>query len=159
LNALSDAGLPAPPAASDLPTIRLEPPGLERLAMSMGEPALRRQRESILRGVGATNLAANTVTVLNATGSSGTFVGSRNNVDALSSVSAPTPDIQDQVADLLSDKSTTSLLYQRPSYSGNDRLFFDLVAYAPGLNTGAADARAVIEAEAAPRKKSKAGDV
>src|SRR5262249_22386208 len=31
--------------------------------------------------------------------------------------------------------------------SGDDRLFFDLVAYAPGMNTSASDALAVLEAE------------
>ncbi len=41
-----------------------------------------------------------------------------------------------------------SLLYVRPTYSNDDRLFHDLLAYAPGLNTSAADVRAVIEAEA-----------
>jgi Tfp pilus assembly protein PilF len=52
-----------------------------------------------------------------------------------------------------------SLLYQRPSYSGDDHLFFDLVSYAPGLNTSTADIRAVIEAEAAPTKSSKLGTI
>src|SRR5262249_31574430 len=51
---------PAPPALSSIPTTRLEPPGLERLAMTRGEPALRRQSESILRGVGATLLSERT---------------------------------------------------------------------------------------------------
>jgi predicted Zn-dependent protease len=159
LEALSDAAIPAPPPAANRPTIRLEPPGLDRMSLSMGASVLKGQREAVLRGFGATNLAANTVQVLNGTAVDGAPVGLRYNVDAISSVSEPKPDIQDQVADLLSEKSTTSLLYQRPSYSGNDRLFFDLVAYAPGLNTSAADIHAVLEAEAAPRKKSKAGDI
>jgi hypothetical protein len=54
-------------------------------------------------------------------------------------------------------EGAVSVLYQRPGYSGDDRLFFDLVAYAPGLNTSAADVRAVIEAEAAPDAASKVG--
>jgi tetratricopeptide (TPR) repeat protein len=49
------------------------------------------------------------------------------------------------------------LLHQRPASSGDDRLYFDLVAYAPGLNTSAADARAVLEAEAAPSAAGKPG--
>jgi hypothetical protein len=41
-----------------------------------------------------------------------------------------------------------SLLYARPGYSNDDRLFFDLPSYAPGLNSSAADLRGVVEAEA-----------
>lgn len=65
----------------------------------------------------------------------------------------PRPDIEEQTQELLNQP----LLYQRPSYSGEDRLFFDLVTYAPGLNTSAADIRAVIESEAAPHHSSKPG--
>ena len=36
------------------------------------------------------------------------------------------------------------LLYTRPIYSNDDRLFYDLLSYAPGLNTSLADMRAVI---------------
>jgi tetratricopeptide (TPR) repeat protein len=50
-------------------------------------------------------------------------------------------------------------LYQRPSYSGQDRLFYDLVAYCPGLNTSAADIEAVLEAEAFPDPHSKRGQI
>jgi hypothetical protein len=61
---------------------------------------------------------------------------------------------------LLGDtQNSPSLLYQRPGYSGDERLFFDLVAYAPGLNTSAADVRAVLEAEAAPDPASKPGTI
>src|SRR5205085_1314188 len=42
-------------------------------------------------------------------------------------------------------------LYARPSFTGDERLFSDLASYAPGMNTSAADIRAVLEAEAAPR--------
>jgi tetratricopeptide (TPR) repeat protein len=42
-------------------------------------------------------------------------------------------------------------LYTRPRYSGSAELFADLVAFAPGLNTTAADGRALLEAEAALR--------
>ncbi|MBY0527099.1 MAG: FecR domain-containing protein [Gemmataceae bacterium] len=44
--------------------------------------------------------------------------------------------------------SRTGLLYQRPSYKPDERLFFDLAAYAPGMNTSLADVQAVVEAEA-----------
>jgi tetratricopeptide (TPR) repeat protein len=40
-------------------------------------------------------------------------------------------------------------LYRRLRFSGNADFFADLVAFAPGLNTSAADVRAVLEAEAA----------
>ncbi|HEY7308356.1 MAG TPA: VIT domain-containing protein [Gemmataceae bacterium] len=192
LNGLDDTDDEATSAQSNLPTIRLEPPGLERLAQAIQVPEVRR-RQSVLRGFGATTLSDSIA--LDAAGSAGTFVGSRNNalendfrtpilapargdeialrnlasntisgllnqserLEMVQFEKGPTPDIQDQVADLLSDKSTISLLYQRPTYSGDDRPFFDLVAYAPGLNTSDADVRAVIEAEAAPRKSSKLG--
>ncbi len=41
-----------------------------------------------------------------------------------------------------------SLLYQRPGFSSDDRLFFDLLSYAPGLNSSLADLRTVLDAEA-----------
>jgi Tfp pilus assembly protein PilF len=56
-------------------------------------------------------------------------------------------------------RRSSSLLYQRPSYSSDDRLFFDLVAYAPGMNTSAADIRAVLEAEARPSKYNRPGQI
>ncbi len=97
-------------------------------------------------------------------GSAGTFVETANNAKDVSSpmplVNAPpTPDVQEQLVELArpEEESQRSLLYSRPSYSGEDRLFFDLVAYAPGLNTSAADIRAVIDAEAAPQKSNKPG--
>src|SRR5262249_18011666 len=39
-------------------------------------------------------------------------------------------------------------LYHRPSFSGDERFFTDLVAFARGMNTSEADIRAVLEAEA-----------
>jgi hypothetical protein len=42
------------------------------------------------------------------------------------------------------------LLYRRPTFAPDGRLFTDLVAYAPGLNTTHADVLGVLEAEAAP---------
>src|SRR5262249_28320495 len=52
-----------------------------------------------------------------------------------------------------------SLLFKRPSYTGDDRLFYDLLAYAPGLNTSSADIQAVLEAEAAPDSRAKSGHI
>jgi Tfp pilus assembly protein PilF len=66
-----------------------------------------------------------------------------------------TPDIQEQIAEVSRDHVVSGfqqpyILYGRPSFSGDDRFFFDLVAYAPGMNTSWADTEAVVEAEAAP---------
>jgi hypothetical protein len=52
-----------------------------------------------------------------------------------------------------------ALTYQRRTYSGDDRLFYDLFSYAPGLNSSTADLRAVLEAEARPTPASKAGTI
>src|SRR5207247_1823418 len=50
------------------------------------------------------------------------------------------------VQNLLSGSgSRPSLLYQRPGYSDDARLFHDLLAYAPGMNTSLADIEAVVE--------------
>jgi len=50
-------------------------------------------------------------------------------------------------------------LYSRPSFTGDQRVFTDLVSYAPGMNTSAADIRAVLEAEAAPRLAEQPGHI
>ncbi len=50
-------------------------------------------------------------------------------------------------------------LYSRPSFSGDQRIFTDLVSYAPGMNTSLADIRAVLAAEAAPRLTEQAGHI
>jgi hypothetical protein len=42
------------------------------------------------------------------------------------------------------------LLYRRPTFVPDGRLFTDLIAFAPGLNTSHADILGVLEAEAAP---------
>src|SRR5262249_6303505 len=39
------------------------------------------------------------------------------------------------------------LVFDRPSSSGDDRLFYDLVSYAPGMDTSQADVLAVLEEE------------
>jgi tetratricopeptide (TPR) repeat protein len=54
---------------------------------------------------------------------------------------------------------TPSFIYKRPSYSGHDRLFYDLVAYCPGLNTSQADVEAVLEDEALADPHNKRGRI
>jgi tetratricopeptide (TPR) repeat protein len=63
-----------------------------------------------------------------------------------------TPDIQGQVQETsgqsqLSLQDLGTLLYDRPSFKGDDRFFYDLVAYAPGMNTSWADIQSVLETE------------
>ncbi|HKI38357.1 MAG TPA: VIT domain-containing protein [Gemmataceae bacterium] len=53
---------------------------------------------------------------------------------------------------------SASLPYRRPRFPGEDRLFFDLVSYASGMDTSRADLLAVVEAEATPSAMSKPGD-
>jgi Tfp pilus assembly protein PilF len=57
------------------------------------------------------------------------------------------------------DDHDISLLYRRPGYANDDSFFFDLVGHCPGLNTSAADVQAVVEAEAMPGPRSKAGTI
>jgi tetratricopeptide (TPR) repeat protein len=61
-----------------------------------------------------------------------------------------TPEAVDVYAGELVKSSRTrpSLLYQRPTFRGEDRYFFDLASYAPGMNTSVADIYATIEREA-----------
>jgi tetratricopeptide (TPR) repeat protein len=69
-------------------------------------------------------------------------------------------DLDGFVDQLLSNSDRPgSLVYRRPDYTGNDRLFSDLLAYAPGMNTSLADLRAVVEAEAAPSPRLAAGQI
>ena len=44
-------------------------------------------------------------------------------------------------------RQNASVLYERPYFSGDWRVFHDLLAYAPGMNTSWADIQAVCEAE------------
>ncbi len=53
----------------------------------------------------------------------------------------------------------SSLLYQPPTYTGDARLFSDLVSYAPGLNTSDADIQSVLDAEAAPNLADAPGHI
>jgi tetratricopeptide (TPR) repeat protein len=52
-----------------------------------------------------------------------------------------------------------SLLYQRPHFAGDDRLFFDLVCYCPGMDSSRSDLLAVLEAEAAALPMSRPGTI
>src|SRR5262245_36421046 len=64
------------------------------------------------------------------------------------------------IDDLLAgSRSRESLLYRRPAFNGDLAIFSDLVGYCPGLNTSAADVRAVLEAEAHEYVPPKKGDV
>jgi tetratricopeptide (TPR) repeat protein len=49
-----------------------------------------------------------------------------------------------------SGNGSSSLLYRRPRYTDNERLFTDLLAYAPGMNTNLPDILAVLHEEALP---------
>jgi ferric-dicitrate binding protein FerR (iron transport regulator) len=55
--------------------------------------------------------------------------------------------------------SVDNLLYERLAYTNDQRLFTDLTAYAPGLNTSWADVQAVLEEEAAPELRSAPGSI
>jgi ferric-dicitrate binding protein FerR (iron transport regulator) len=52
-----------------------------------------------------------------------------------------------------------SLLYHRSHYTGDQRLFTDLLSYAPGLNTSEADVLAVLDAEAMPDLRQAPGRI
>jgi tetratricopeptide (TPR) repeat protein len=65
----------------------------------------------------------------------------------------------DHLEILTPPRGTESLLYQRPSFSNDDRLFSDLVSYCPGMNTSAADTLAVVDAEAAPGPHNRPGHI
>jgi ferric-dicitrate binding protein FerR (iron transport regulator) len=77
--------------------------------------------------------------------------------------SGGTPDIQEQIGELLDDSMfdvrMPSVEYRRPYFSGDERVFFDLVTHAPGMNTGQADIQAVLETEAAPQLRSVLGRI
>jgi tetratricopeptide (TPR) repeat protein len=79
---------------------------------------------------------------------------------ALALVVRPPARIDALQAHFKSDKQEVpSLLYQRHTFRDEPRYFFDLVGYAPGMNTSAADIQAVLEAEALPLPGNKAGKI
>ena len=55
----------------------------------------------------------------------------------------------EQAASLAWRREREALQYFAPSFSNDDRLFFDLVSYAPGMSTSRADVLAILEAETA----------
>jgi ferric-dicitrate binding protein FerR (iron transport regulator) len=55
------------------------------------------------------------------------------------------------------DFTVSRLLYQRPSFTPDRRMFGDLVSYAPGMNTTEADIAAVLEAETPPAPDGRLG--
>jgi predicted Zn-dependent protease len=61
--------------------------------------------------------------------------------------------------DSLSVAPSDGALYERPLFIADDRVFYDLVSYAPGLNTSAADIQAILEAEAGPDTPSATGQI
>jgi ferric-dicitrate binding protein FerR (iron transport regulator) len=63
------------------------------------------------------------------------------------------------LAELVAGQNSGPPMYGRPSFSMDDRVFYDLVAHAPGLNSSAADAEAVKEAEAAPSLVNQLGHI
>jgi tetratricopeptide (TPR) repeat protein len=63
------------------------------------------------------------------------------------------------VASLLGRLRPDALLYRPPTFAPDGRLFTDLVAFAPGLNTSQADVLGVLEVEAAPDPADVSGTV
>ncbi len=60
---------------------------------------------------------------------------------------------------VLSDQTAGPRYYSRPSFSDQNRVFTDLVAYAPGMRSSYADMLAAIQAEAAPRAGLRKGSI
>src|SRR5262249_48650648 len=78
---------------------------------------------------------------------------------ALPAFSAPDK-IEKAIPALLADSGRPeTLLYRRPGFRDDPRHFFDLVAYAPGLNTSYADVEAALEAEALPNPRLRTGKI
>lgn len=50
-------------------------------------------------------------------------------------------------------------MYGRPAFSNDERVFFDLVSYAPGMTTSQADVDAAVEAEALPKATGIPGQI
>jgi ferric-dicitrate binding protein FerR (iron transport regulator) len=60
---------------------------------------------------------------------------------------------------LLGERPAPRLTYEQLSFTADARLFNDLVAYAPGLNTSRADTLAVLDDEAAPDLRDTPGTI
>ncbi|MBL8793243.1 MAG: FecR domain-containing protein [Planctomycetia bacterium] len=67
--------------------------------------------------------------------------------------------VQQYMAQLFDGQGREVLHYHRPTFTGDERVFYDLVSYAPGMNTRRADILAVLEAEAQPTETSKRGEI
>jgi ferric-dicitrate binding protein FerR (iron transport regulator) len=63
------------------------------------------------------------------------------------------------IARLASGMSRSSMLYHRPGFGGDERIFTDLVAHAPGMNTRNSDILSVLDYEAKPESASAPGKV
>jgi hypothetical protein len=63
------------------------------------------------------------------------------------------------IARMASDMSRSSMLYQRPGFGGDERIFTDLVAHAPGMNTRTSDILSVLDYEAKPESANAPGKV
>jgi hypothetical protein len=135
---LGSSGLQPWASYGDAYPIHLEPPDMERFALSLQSDKALQQRiwweaqGGQLRDVG---------------GSSGKSSGARSK-----ELSAAPPQT-------LPVWHRDALLYRRPGFAAAGRLFTDLAAFAPGLNTTHADVRGVLEAEAGPDPADAPGTV
>jgi tetratricopeptide (TPR) repeat protein len=68
-------------------------------------------------------------------------------------------DVRKEKYEVTSSTSSNPFLYSRPNYTGSDAIFYNLLAYAPGLNTNAADVLAVLDAEAYFHKPLQPGKI
>src|SRR5262249_46087023 len=66
---------------------------------------------------------------------------------------------EDVTIGLLRGGGLPSLLYERPAFTGDLRVFGDLAAHAPGLSTTLADLEAVLEAESTPATAPQSGAI
>src|SRR5262245_45581965 len=73
------------------------------------------------------------------------------------SIALPLPTSRGQP--ILSHTTSGPRYYARPSFTGADRVFTDLAAYAPGMSSSQADIGTALEAEAAPRFGARRGSV
>ncbi len=67
--------------------------------------------------------------------------------------------LESELAEAVAGQRQGPPFYGRPSFSMEERVFYDLVSYAPGMNTSPADIEAVKEAEAAPGLSSLPGHI
>src|SRR5262249_19067398 len=67
--------------------------------------------------------------------------------------------VEDVTIGLLRGAGLPSLLYERPAFTGDLRVFGDLAAHAPGLSTTLADREAVLEAESTPEAAVRFGAI